>query len=447
MAMEVDEEEGEEEEENAMEGIAEALLGGEEGEDAEGTDSGNSLGDFVGVEVEGGSASSVTEGDGEDIVGDATNKEGVVQVEGSSVAVGTGLSGTTGNSSNNADNGVDNIGVGPGKKGEGTVSDKRRRWLRSDVDTNSAAVGENSDGSGKDKDFSAGEEKYKVGYKILEVLEARVQGRPKRYPRVIVIGDVHGCVEELSALLRRVQYYPGDLLLFLGDLVAKGPDSPGVIRMARELGAVSVRGNHEFEVLRCCDILRRRAKAKSDDDFFTANNPMPRSQHYRIAQELSREDRTWLKNCPWYITSKDLGALFVHAGIVSGTSLIRQNPRVMMNMRSLLPDGTVSSKCIKDKPWAKKWPGPLKVFFGHDAERGLQLHEHATGLDTGCVYGGRLTACILPGEKLYYVESGKEYQNYNKRARKKAKDPWEMNWHPDEHYANGPDSKSIDGSY
>ncbi|CAN0133648.1 unnamed protein product, partial [Hapterophycus canaliculatus] len=86
-----------------------------------------------------------------------------------------------------------------------------------------------------------------LGWRVLEVVEARFESG-LHPPRIIAIGDVHGCVNELKDLVRKVEYWPGDLLLFLGDLVAKGPSSAGVVRTARELGGVSVRGNHEFEV-------------------------------------------------------------------------------------------------------------------------------------------------------------------------------------------------------
>jgi hypothetical protein len=65
----------------------------------------------------------------------------------------------------------------------------------------------------------------------------------------IIIGDVHGCADELSELLGRVGPGAGDQVVFVGDLVARGPDSPGVLRLVRELGARAVRGNHEERLL------------------------------------------------------------------------------------------------------------------------------------------------------------------------------------------------------
>jgi hypothetical protein len=82
------------------------------------------------------------------------------------------------------------------------------------------------------------------------LLDSVVQRSLQRHPRLIAIGDVHGCIDELQALLRKCDYRIGDLVLFLGDLVSKGPDSLSVVQMAREIGAIGVRGNHDFEVIR-----------------------------------------------------------------------------------------------------------------------------------------------------------------------------------------------------
>lgn len=69
--------------------------------------------------------------------------------------------------------------------------------------------------------------------------------------RVFVIGDVHGCVNELNALVEKLQYNATtDQLILAGDLTSKGPDSVGVIRRAKELGALCVRGNHDDKVIR-----------------------------------------------------------------------------------------------------------------------------------------------------------------------------------------------------
>jgi hypothetical protein len=86
-----------------------------------------------------------------------------------------------------------------------------------------------------------------LGPRLVEVVEERVK---QRQPRVISIGDVHGCIDELQDLLRECDYQPGDLVVFLGDMVSKGPDSSSVVQMAREIGAIGVRGNHDFEVIR-----------------------------------------------------------------------------------------------------------------------------------------------------------------------------------------------------
>jgi len=236
------------------------------------------------------------------------------------------------------------------------------------------------------------------------LVDAAIERARQNSPRVIAIGDVHGCIDELKALLKKCDYHPGDLVVFLGDLVCKGPDSLAVVQMAREIGAIGIRGNHDFEVIRWHQAIKSGA-----------DPPVIGSEHYYVASALSTADLKWMYSLPWFITSSHLNALFVHAGFVSGIRLAKQNPRLMMNMRSILPDGTVTSKFFNNWPWARLWDGPQTVFFGHDADRGLQQYEHAIGLDTGCVYGGKLTACILPERRIVSVNAKREYFQYRRK--------------------------------
>jgi len=98
----------------------------------------------------------------------------------------------------------------------------------------------------------------------------------------------------------------------------------------------------------------------------------------------------------------------VHGGLVPGVPLDRQDPDLMMNLRSIEEDGTPTKK-LKGRPWAALWSGPERIVFGHDAIRSLQEHRFATGLDTGCVYGRKLTALILPERRLVSVDARREY--------------------------------------
>ena len=218
------------------------------------------------------------------------------------------------------------------------------------------------------------------------------------HARLIVIGDVHGCREELQVLLRVCDYRLGDVLVFLGDLVTKGPDSQGVVQMARELGAYTVRGNHDYEVLRWREALNNGERA-----------PSTPPEHCRIAQQLSNEDYQWLRLSPWYIVCEDLETLFVHAGFVPGVPLGAQNPRMMMNIRSVTEDGVPTVRYVAGQPWARYWRGPWRVVWGHDAFTGLQEYEYGLGIDTGCVYGGRLTALLLPENRLVSVPARRAY--------------------------------------
>jgi hypothetical protein len=222
-------------------------------------------------------------------------------------------------------------------------------------------------------------------------------------PSTIVIGDVHGCCDELDALLRACGRSREDEVVLVGDLVAKGPDSRGVLALVRELGARAVCGNHDAHVLRW-----KRA--------FDRGEPPPRlgASHRLVVSELDDRDWALLEALPLFLRLPEHTAVVVHAGLLPGVPLEQQEPELLLNMRTITPDGRGSRKPDDGVLWGTLWRGPELVLFGHHALRGLQQHEFAIGLDTACVYGGRLTACILPERRLVSVPARRAYAPIDK---------------------------------
>jgi len=200
--------------------------------------------------------------------------------------------------------------------------------------------------------------------------------------RTIIIGDVHGCSRELEQLLERLHAGPGDNLVFVGDLVNRGPDSTGVLRLVRELGARSVLGNHEQRLI-AARVSRAQGKT----------GPRLGSSLERLMSELSEEDWRQIEAMPLKIDLPEHGLRVVHGGVVPGVPFEALEPSIVTRIRSIADDGTPSEKW--GTPWGARYTGPPHVVFGHNARAVPQLHPDATGLDTGCVYGGRLTALVL----------------------------------------------------
>jgi hypothetical protein len=216
--------------------------------------------------------------------------------------------------------------------------------------------------------------------------------------RTIIVGDVHGCFEELQLLLGKCGYTKGDRVVLAGDLVAKGPDSQGVVQFARENGVLAVLGNHDVFAL-----LHRHEADKEHPRFRRSHIP-----------SLGEKDWAYLEALPIFLR---LGAvkpggpesLVVHAGLIPGISIENQSREHMLSLRSIADTGEPTSRLLVHFPWALKWQGPEWVVFGHDAVRGLQQYPLATGLDTGCVYGRCLSAILLPEGRIVQVSALKRY--------------------------------------
>ncbi len=218
--------------------------------------------------------------------------------------------------------------------------------------------------------------------------------------RTIVVGDVHGCLDELRDLLSACGHTGSDRLVLAGDLVVKGPDSRGVVQLARENRALAVLGNHDAHALRARDQA-------------AAGEAGLKPERQQVVDTLAPADWRYLETLPLFLRlgPEEEGApdtAVVHAGAVPGIALERQSREHLTALRSIKRDGA-PSKRIEGTPWAALWTGPERLVFGHDAVRGLQQHPMATGLDTGCVYGGRLTALLLPERRLVSVPARRVY--------------------------------------
>ncbi len=214
---------------------------------------------------------------------------------------------------------------------------------------------------------------------------------------IVILGDIHGCYDELCLLLQRCNGRdPNKLIMCVGDLVNKGPGSLQVVRLMHQLGALTVRGNHDEVCLQEWLISQQDTERTLPKEF-------------RWMSHLTSEELEWLSELPYTICIPSRNIVIVHAGLVPEVPIKDQSPDNMLHVRDLKYDVESSqwSACRQvepdSKPWASQWPGPSHVYFGHDARRSYQSYEFATGLDTACVYGCKLTA-VYPCDNGRLVE-------------------------------------------
>jgi hypothetical protein len=200
--------------------------------------------------------------------------------------------------------------------------------------------------------------------------------------RTVVVGDVHGCRSELEDLLEHVGYGAGDRLVMVGDLVVRGPDPAGTLDLLMRLRARAVRGNHEDRLINW----RRTPPGM---------RPPPLGGVQRATvRTLRRRHWEWLMRLPLWLDLPEHGLRVVHAGVLPGIPIEQQDPRTLMYVRTLGPTGEALERRGRVM-WGEQYEGPPQVVFGHNALEKPQVHPYATGIDTGAVYGNRLTAMVL----------------------------------------------------
>lgn len=229
--------------------------------------------------------------------------------------------------------------------------------------------------------------------------------------RVIVVGDVHGCLVELKALLARVRFNPfnpfNDRLILAGDLVDRGPDSHFTVTYALDIGAEMVMGNHDEKHLR----YRKHVAKKALNP--TYKIPMTLNERaMKVQKSLTDDAIEYLAKAPPFIRFPwgNREVIVVHGGLQPGKHPEQQDPKIIVRLRYVhkdthkpLPLGPGHSEPLNGVYWTSLWDGPELVVYGHNVgslDHSIRTHNEdgslaTIGLDTGACFGGHLTAAVF----------------------------------------------------
>ena len=262
-----------------------------------------------------------------------------------------------------------------------------------------------------------------------------------------VIGDVQGCYKELKKLVKKINFNPsGDRLVFAGDLVNRGPESKEVldfcIKYSKSVDAVL--GNHDLYLLSLIQSNQKKAKTltpiltsknpskyfkwlirkplvlkikQNDEIFWISHAGIPYFWSFRKALELSKELSKNLRENPSFVLSNMWGDRPIKWNEkLTNEKRFRFIINCFTRMRYLDTKGNLNFK-VKDAklkkglvPWFVRSNELIKnpneyIIFGHWAAlNGKTKIANIIGLDTGCVWGGKLTAVRLEDKKIFSVK-------------------------------------------
>ncbi|MGO8888714.1 MAG: AAA family ATPase, partial [Streptosporangiaceae bacterium] len=233
-----------------------------------------------------------------------------------------------------------------------------------------------------------------------------------------VIGDVHGCRAELEQLLTELGYilerdaagrpasarHPERRAIFVGDLVDRGPDTPGVLRLVMGMVAAGtafcVAGNHEVKLLKA---LRGKNVKRSHGLDASMEQLEGETEEFRAGV-----DRFIDRLISHYVL--DGGRLVVaHAGLIE-----RYHGRASGRVREFCLYGQTTGETDEyglpvRYPWAQEYRGRAVVLYGHTPVPAAEWLNNTMCLDTGCVFGGRLTALNYPERTVVSVPAARVY--------------------------------------
>jgi len=253
------------------------------------------------------------------------------------------------------------------------------------------------------------------------------------------IGDIQGCFDELQALLAQLQLGAGDRLWFVGDLVNRGPKSLQVLRFVRDLGdrAITVLGNHDLHLVTQHEGFERARKDDTFGDVLVAPDRGELVDWLRTRPMMHGGGNSAMVHAGllprWSIPKALALAREVEAALAApnyreflanmygskpdrwddalqGWDRLRVIVNAMTRMRFCTADGRMEFR-VKGAaapagyhPWFKlRPPEEMTLICGHWSALGLKLGERLAALDSGCVWGGKLSALRLEDRHLFQV--------------------------------------------
>lgn len=229
--------------------------------------------------------------------------------------------------------------------------------------------------------------------------------------RTIIVGDLHGCYEETVELLEKCQITHNDRVIFLGDLIDRGPENAKCVDLVRDIeqrqgSFACVLGNHEE---------RHLEYYKNENTNFSK---IPQS-HIATRLQLKKEHYEYFETLPLFLRLPEFNVACVHAGAFPNRTLEEQVQRHILHVQMINPEHSEKSYWPSNqvpgyKFWTHFWNGPEKLVFGHSVFDKPLIAENAIGIDGGAVFGLNLHALILPTFEIVTV-SGKA--DYGKNSR------------------------------
>ena len=262
-----------------------------------------------------------------------------------------------------------------------------------------------------------------------------------------VIGDVQGCYSELQALVKKIKFNPSkDKIIFAGDLVNRGNQSLEVMEFCMKYkGSIkAVLGNHDFYLLYLIEHQKKNKSLKkvlesrniqkyhswlkklplllevkikeTKETFWISHAGIPYLWDMRMAKKLSKEIQAGMKDDSYKILENIWGDTpKIWNPDLKGYKRSRTIINYFTRMRFLGRDGSLKLKAKKNKadeihiPWFNQTIKNLKdnqyIIFGHWAAlEGKTKLTNIIGVDTGCVWGNKLTAIRLEDRKLFQVK-------------------------------------------